>query len=170
MLVRKPEPPPHKIEDFVFHWRNWLHEIYKHITRQQPYGGFYQYELGTVIAVASSGVYYLVTGNSAGLLNDVSYASNALTVTYSGKYLVFTSTTISDGGGTEFETAIFIDGVKNETSAAHAGTTGSLNSCIAANAIIDIDAGSVIDLRITNHTNVSDPIIRHCTVSLVWLS
>lgn len=170
MLVKKPEPPPHKIELFLFQWRNWLHEIYKYITRQQPYGGFYQYELGTIISVSASGTYYLITGNSAGVLNDVSFASNALTVTYSGKYLVTTTTSVSDGGNTEYETAVFVDGVKNQLSACHAGTTGSLHSNMAGTAIISLNAGSVVDIRIVNHTNTNDPVIRHCSVSLVWLS
>lgn len=170
MLIKKYEPPPHKIETFLFQWRNWLYETYKHITRQQPYGGYFQYEIATVVVVTATNTYYLVAGNSVGPLSEMSFASNALTILHSGKYLVTTSISIADAGSTEYETAIHVGGVKNQMSAAHASTSGTLILNITGTAVISLNAGNVVDLRIANRTNLNDPTIRHCAVTLVWLS
>ena len=134
------------------------------------YGGFYQYEIPTTITISASGTYYQITGNSAGLLLDVTFGSDALTVGQTGVYLVSTTASYSDGGNTNFETAVFIDGTKNEMSACHASTTGGLFNQCSGTAIISITADEVVDLRIVNQTNTNNVDIEHCSLTLLRIA
>lgn len=134
------------------------------------YGGFYQYEVPTTITITVQGDYYQITGNSAGPLLDMTFSSDALTIGQTGVYLVSTTASYSDGGNTNFETAIFVDGVKNEMSACHAATTGNLYNQASGTAIISITENQVVDLRIVNQTNTNNVDIEHCAVTLVRIS
>ena len=137
-----------------------------------PYGIFYQYEVPTTIAIAASNTYYLITGNTAGYTNGVSFASNALTIDPGGKgyYLAIMDASLSDGGGVTFELSVFVDGVQSTQLSGDTGTSGALHTHVGATGILLLNAGSVVDLRVKNHTSTSDPEFQHVHLTLVRIS
>lgn len=100
----------------------------------------------------------------------MTFASDTLTVGRTGIYMVATTASYADGGNTNFETAVFVNDVKNEMSACHASTTGSLNNNTAGTSIISITEGDEIQLRIVNHSNTNNVVIEHCSLTMVSLA
>lgn len=164
-------PKPDDLSELIRHIDNELQKIKESVNDlyNSAHGSMYQYELGTTITISASDTYYPITSMSVGKLYGFTFASDTLTVDAGadGRYLASIEASYSDGGNTNFEIALSVNGTIDQHTAAHASTTGSLNTSASGTGIVDLVAGDAIQLEINNHTNTNNAVIEHASISLV---
>lgn len=127
------------------------------------YGGMGNHtDAGQTVSIASSGVYYNVSGFEVGQLNNyVTYADDKLTVLKSGVYRISYSTSYTvQGGASVMETDFMINGTASDECAMHIKINNANDEkATSCNQLVTLGSGATIGLGIMNKDNTNDATI-----------
>lgn len=133
------------------------------------FGQLWEDGAGSVINLATAGVYYQWVSSTAGLslLTVPSAGADNITVSLGGDgtYNVCISTSYNGSVNTEFHWATFLDGnkqsnVSNKRKIGAAADLGNTASC----GLLSLVAGSVLDLRVTADVNTKSVTVNHASL------
>lgn len=133
------------------------------------FGQLWEDSAGTVINLATAGVYYQWVSSTVGLslLTVPSSATDNITVGVggAGTYAVCISTSYSGSANTSFHWAAFLDGneqsnVSNERAIGTGADLGNSASC----GLLSLVAGSVVDLRVSANANSKSATVKHASL------
>lgn len=127
------------------------------------YGSMYQFNLGTVIAIASAGTYYTVTGMVTGLVKGFAFAASQLTCTKAGTYYINYFLSFSNMSGNLTKTAIRNNNSVQESTVSRT-LPGTAQDFLSGGGIVTVVVGDVIELAISNETDADDPTVDYASV------
>jgi len=132
------------------------------------YGSMFQFNLGTVIAIAVAGTYYPITAMATGLVNGFTFGGGAsLTCGKPGVYRADYNVSFSGMVANITKTALTINSVVQQSTVSRtlSGTANDLQHLSGAG-IFRLVLNDVINLEIANETDADDPTINYASVTL----
>lgn len=129
------------------------------------YGGMYQFNLGTIIAIGAANTYYTVTGMVTNLVKGFTFAASQLTCTKAGIYSVIYNISFSSMAANLTKTAILVNsGVASDTVSRVLPSTAQDH--LSGGGLLDLSVNDIISLAINNETDADDPTIDYASVFL----
>lgn len=148
--------------------RNW-YGIPLYASATPPMGSAFQYNSGTVVAIASANTDTQVTGFTSGTLSGMSFASNQFTIALAGKYLAIWSASFSSGTANQnFEFGYMVNTTLQTKTVAHTKvTTASDKKSCSGQGILTLAVGDTVKLVVRNEDSAADPTIDHAQMTLI---
>lgn len=129
------------------------------------YGSMSQYNLGTVIAVALASTYYLITGMVTGPVRAFTFAASQLTCSNPGIYRVTYHLSVSNLAAKIIRAGVHVNDTLS-TMTVQQTYSGGTYQHINGGGLIDLAIGDIIDLRISNETDATNPVIVFASIYL----
>jgi hypothetical protein len=131
------------------------------------HGEMYRADVATATTINTQNDWEQILNFSQGAVDNVSFASNALTVAVSGDFdIVWTASSAIGTTNKTFEMAVFIDGaLQDKTQSRRRFSTADIGVW-AGSGIINITSGQVVDLRCRNITDDTDITHNFCNLKI----
>ena len=136
------------------------------------YGGFYQDDTSTVIALTQN-TYTNVTGNTAMSLSGMTFSDPSLTLTHAGKYLVNWSISgkLDSGTNDNIEGVVFQGATEALQTSAHMHVANA-NDIVSmgGSGILTVTANDTVSLRLKNESSNNDFKVDHLNLTITRLT
>lgn len=134
------------------------------VNDNDEYGEMYQAGNATATTVSASDTWYPVANFSAGHIDDIPFASNALTPPSSGHFHFWVSATVTGSVGDEIRIGVGLDGTVNENHVSESELQSTDVQALSVTGILEVTAGQALKLYVKNVAATNNVTVVNATV------